>query len=138
MTTLQAQIEERLADSAPDVEVLLAELVGGTVRVFIDHPAGVTVDLCERVTRELGDVRERYGLEVSSPGVERPLTKPAHFSRYVGRHVRLRMTDGGTGGKASLAGELLGADDSGITLAAPDGMATIPYSAIRRCNLLED
>src|SRR5438132_9713985 len=91
MTSLQAQIEARLARSEPDVEVLLAEVVGGSrLRVFIDHPAGVTVGLCERVSMLLGDLRERYSLEVSSPGSERPLTKPAHFRRFVGRRARVR------------------------------------------------
>ncbi len=91
MTTLQTDIERRLADSEPDVEVLLAEVVGGRcLRVFIDHPDGVTLALCERVTLLLNDLRERYSLEVSSPGIERPLTKPAHFRRFVGRRARVR------------------------------------------------
>src|SRR5439155_21140203 len=93
-TSLQAQIEARLARSEPDVEVLLAEVVsGGCLRVFIDHPDGVTLGLCERVTMRLADMRERYSLEVSSPGSERPLTKPAHFSRFVGRRARVRTRD---------------------------------------------
>ena len=80
-TSLQAQIEARLARSEPDVEVLLAEVVSGScLRVFIDHPDGVTLALCERVTTHLADMRERYSLEVSSPGSERPLTKPAFIS----------------------------------------------------------
>jgi len=91
MTSLQADIERRLAHSEPDVEVLLAEVLGGRcLRVFIDHPDGVTLGLCERVTALLGDLRERYSLEVSSPGSERPLTKPAHFRRFVGRRARVR------------------------------------------------
>ncbi|MDQ6811889.1 MAG: ribosome maturation factor RimP [Actinomycetota bacterium] len=91
MTSLQADIERRLANSEPDVEVLLAEVVGGRcLRVFIDHPEGVTLGLCERVTVLLGDLRERYSLEVSSPGSERPLTKPEHFRRFVGRRARVR------------------------------------------------
>src|ERR1700758_1475347 len=91
MTSLEADIEQRLAASEPDVEVLLAEVVGGrTLRVFIDHPDGVTLALCERVTMQLNDLRERYSLEVSSPGSERPLTKPAHFRRFVGRRARVR------------------------------------------------
>ncbi len=78
--TLQQQIESRLAESEPDVEVLLVELSAGeTVRVFIDHPDGVSLELCERVTRALAEVRERYSLEVSSPGAQRPLTKPDHY-----------------------------------------------------------
>ncbi|HXS43359.1 MAG TPA: ribosome maturation factor RimP, partial [Solirubrobacteraceae bacterium] len=69
MSSLQTEIETRLAERAPDVEVLLAEVVGAdTLRLFIDHPDGVSLDLCEQVTNLLGDVRERYALEVSSPG----------------------------------------------------------------------
>jgi ribosome maturation factor RimP len=81
VSAIQADIEARLAESEPDVEVLLAELVGGKlVRLFIDHPKGVTLDLCERVTKLLPDVRERYALEVSSPGPERPLSTSAATS----------------------------------------------------------
>ena len=69
MSTIQADIEARLAEVEPEVEVLLAEVVGGDlVRLFIDHPQGVTLDLCERVTNHLPEVREQYALEVSSPG----------------------------------------------------------------------
>src|SRR6476659_5611585 len=91
MTPSQADIERRLAVAEPAFEVLLAEVVGGRcLRVFIDHPDGVTLELCERVTLRLNDLRERYSLEVSSPGRERPLTKPAHFRRFVGRRARVR------------------------------------------------
>src|SRR6201990_1499104 len=91
MSTIQAEIEARLAEVEPDVEVLLAEGVGGDlVRLFIDHPQGVTLDLCERVTKHLPAVREQYALEVSSPGVQRPLTKPEHFRRYLGRRAKVR------------------------------------------------
>ena len=85
---VQQEIEERLASAQPEVEVLLAEVVGGeTVRLFIDHPDGVTLALCEQVTLDLAEVRERYALEVSSPGSRRPLTKPDHFRRYLGRRA---------------------------------------------------
>ncbi|MEN3285502.1 MAG: ribosome maturation factor RimP, partial [Solirubrobacteraceae bacterium] len=88
MSTLQTDIEARLAETAPDVEVLLAEVVGAhTLRLFIDHPDGVSLDLCERVTLLLPEVRERYALEVSSPGRKRPLTKPDHFRRFLGRRA---------------------------------------------------
>src|ERR687890_232613 len=105
MSTIQADIEARLADVEPDVEVLLAEVVGGRlVRVFIDHPDGVSLDLCERVTRHLPEVRERYALEVSSPGLDRPLTKPEHFRRFLGRRARVR-THEDIGGHRSFTGE---------------------------------
>src|SRR4051812_42792930 len=94
MSNIQADIEARLAQAEPEVEVLLAEVVGGDlIRLFIDHPQGVTLDLCERVTSHLPHIREDYALEVSSPGTERPLTKPEHFRRYVGRRARVRMRD---------------------------------------------
>jgi ribosome maturation factor RimP len=155
MTTLQTEIEGRLADSEPDIELLLAEVSGGRcLRVFIDHPDGVTVAMCERVTMLLNDLRERYSLEVSSPGRERPLTKPAHFRRFVGRRARVRtrhprpIAPMGDGERAvghrsarpvqSFTGELVGASEDEITLAADGGVIAIPYSEIRRSNLIED
>jgi ribosome maturation factor RimP len=149
-STIQSDVETRLADSEPDVEVLLAEVVGGRcLRVFIDHPEGVTLALCERVTMRLNDLRERYSLEVSSPGRERPLTKPAHFRRFVGRRARVRTrhprtveghSRGATGARPvrSFTGELMGASEDAITLAADGGVIAIPYSEIRRSNLIEE
>ncbi len=151
MTPIQADIERRLAHSEPDVEVLLAEVLGGrSLRVFIDHPDGVTLDLCERVTLELNDLRERYSLEVSSPGSERPLTKPAHFRRFVGRRARVRTRhprpaartagEKASAGRTvrSFTGELVGASEEEVTLAAEGGVIAIPYSEIRRSNLVEE
>jgi ribosome maturation factor RimP len=138
MSTLQTDIEARLAQTAPDVEVLLAEVVGGdTLRLFIDHPDGVTLDLCERVTHLLPEVREQYALEVSSPGRTRPLTKPDHFRRFLGRRARVRLRDA-RDGHTSFTGELVGATDAEVTIAANDGMIAIPYADIRRSNLVEE
>jgi ribosome maturation factor RimP len=86
----QTEIEARLSGLEPEVELLLAEVQGHILRIFIDHPDGVTLALCERVTGHLGDYRERYSLEVSSPGQDRPLTKPQHYSRFLGRRARVR------------------------------------------------
>ena len=73
-----ATVEERL----PDVEVLAAELSGPErLTVYIDHPAGVDHALCERVTDVLRSYLDHYTLDVSSPGLERPLRTPAHFAR---------------------------------------------------------
>jgi ribosome maturation factor RimP len=138
MNSLQEDIEARLAARAPDVEVLLAEVVGGeTLRLFIDHPDGVTLALCERVTLELGDVRERYALEVSSPGQQRPLSKPAHFRRFLGRRARVRTRDAREGHR-SFTGELVGASDDAVTIAADTGVVLIPYADIHRSNLVEE
>jgi ribosome maturation factor RimP len=150
MSALQTDIERRLAQSEPDIEVLLAEVLGGRcLRVFIDHPDGVTLAMCERVTLLLNDLRERYSLEVSSPGSERPLTKPAHFRRFVGRRARVRtrhprpLVQADDGQRASsprmaqsFTGELVGASEDEVTLAANGGVIAIPYSEIRRSNLI--
>jgi ribosome maturation factor RimP len=134
--SLQTDIERRLAASEPEVEVLLAEVVsGGTVRLFIDHPGGVTLALCERVSGLLNDYRERYSLEVSSPGQDRPLTKPQHYTRFLGRKARLRLRDAREG-HTNVTGELVGASDREVTIAAHDGIVTIPYEQIARSNLV--
>ena len=138
MNSLQADIEARLAETAPDVEVLLAEVVGGdTVRLFIDHPDGVTLDMCERVTHLLPEVRETHALEVSSPGRTRPLTKPDHFRRFLGRRARVRTREAHDGHK-SFTGELVGANEAEVTIAADFGLIAIPYADIRRSNLVEE
>lgn len=151
MSAIQTDVEARLVGVEPDVEVLLAEVVGGgTLRVFIDHPQGVTLELCERVSGHLAPLRESYALEVSSPGSERPLTKPQHFRRFLGCRARIR-TRGPLAGAArdsgactdapprrSFTGELVGASERDVTVAAPDGVVSIPYGDIQRSNLLGD
>lgn len=134
---IQTEIEMRLSTAEPEVEVLLAERVGAEkVRVFVDHPEGVSLALCERVTTHLRDLLVEYSLEVSSPGPERPLSKPDHYRRYVGRKVRLR-TRGEHQGRRSFTGELVGATEEEITVAADEGVVTIPYEDVKRGNLLE-
>ena len=136
-TTLQTEIEQRLASAEPEVEVLACEQVGKErLRVFIDHPDGVSLALCARVTEHLRDVLTRYGLEVSSPGPQRPLTKPDHFRRFIGRRARVRLREPRDGHK-SYTGELVGASDEEVTVAAEDGVVAIPYSEINRSHLVE-
>jgi ribosome maturation factor RimP len=139
MQQLQTDIEQRLAVSEPQVEVLLVERSGEVLRIFIDHPDGVTLALCERVTHALGDLRESYALEVSSPGPKRPLTKPEHFQRFVGRRARVRTApEAGIASAGSVVGELIGASAQEVTLAAPEGIVAIPYAAIKRSHLVEE
>ncbi len=154
ISEIQIQIQQDLAAYDDGIEVLLAEVVGGsTLRVYIDHPDGVTLTLCERVTTALVGWRERYALEVSSPGPQRPLTRPADFRRFLGHRARVRThavideTPGWAPGPRrgdrpdrrghSFTGELLSASDSEVTLAVADGVIAIPYSEIRRSNLVE-
>jgi ribosome maturation factor RimP len=148
--SIQDEVEAKLATAEPEVEVLLADVApGGILRVFIDHPDGVTLALCERVTHALPELRERYALEVSSPGRERPLTKPDHFRRFLGKKARVRTREAREAGPAgasdgdrqrvrSFTGELVGASEREVTIAADTGVVAIPYAEIHRSNLVEE
>lgn len=135
--SIQQQIERDLAQAEPTVELLLCELNGSTVRLYIDHPDGVDLDLCERVTRALRELRENYALEVSSPGPKRPLTKPDHFRRFVGRRAKIR-TRSDHEGRRNFTGELIAADDSGVTIGSDGTIVTLPYSDISKSNLVPE
>ena len=136
--------------SEPDVEVLLAEVLGGrSLRVFIDHPDGVTLALCERVTLRCPTCASATRSRSPRRAAERPLTKPAHFRRFVGRRARVRTrhpralaSEGerrpASARAQSFTGELVGATDEEITLAAEGGVIAIPYSEIHRSNLVEE
>jgi ribosome maturation factor RimP len=135
--TIQADIEGRLARAEPDVELLACERIAAErLRIFIDHPHGVDLALCERVTGHLRDLLVNYGIEVSSPGPDRPLTKPEHFRRFLGRRAKVR-TRVERDGHRSFTGELVGASSEEVTVAAESGVVSIPYSEINRSNLLE-
>jgi len=136
LKALTTDIEARIAGDSPDIEVLLVEVVhGDTLRLFIDHPDGVTFAHCEHVTNLLTEYRERYAIEVSSPGEDRPLTKPQHFRRFLGHRARLRLREARDGHK-SLTGELVGASEQEVTIAAGEGVVSIPYAQIARSNLV--
>jgi ribosome maturation factor RimP len=135
---IQIEIEQRLASAEPEVEVLSCERIGAErLQLFIDHPNGVDLALCERVTGHLRDLLLDYSLEVSSPGPQRPLTKPDHFRRFIGRRARVRLREP-RDGHGSYTGELVGASDDEVTVAAEDGVVAIPYSEINRSNLMPD
>ena len=137
-SNIQEHIESRLSSAEPEVEVLFAEQVGAErVRLFIDHPDGVDLALCERVTNHLRDLLQDYGLEVSSPGRDRPLAKPEHFRRYVGSRVRVRTHEPIDGSK-SFSGELVDAADDAVSVATDTGLVRIPFADIHKSNLLED
>ena len=136
-SNIQEHIESRLSSAEPEVEVLLAEQVGAErVRLFIDHPNGVDLELCERVTGHLRDLLQDYGLEVSSPGPDRPLAKPEHFQRYLGHRVRVRTRTAIDGAK-NFSGELVEAADDAVSVAADAGIVRIPFADIHKSNLLE-
>lgn len=138
LTQLQETIESRLADREPEVELLALERPASErLRLVIDSSDGVDIALCERVTGLLRDLLESWSLEVSSPGPERPLTKPEHFRRFLGRRVRVRTREEVAGHK-SFTGRLTGADEESVSVDSGDGPVSIPLASVRRSNLLPD
>jgi ribosome maturation factor RimP len=135
---LQQTVESRLANAEPEVELLaLDQTASERLRLVIDSPDGVDIALCERVTSLLRDLLEDWSLEVSSPGPERPLTKPEHFRRYLGHRVRVRTREEVSGHK-SFTGRLTGADDQSVSVDSGDGPVSIPLSSVRRSNLIPE
>ena len=133
---IQETVESRLHDQEPDVELLALERPASErLRLVIDSPEGVDIALCERVTGHLRDLLETWSLEVSSPGPERPLTKPDHFRRYVGRKVRVRTSEE-IGGRRTFTGRLADADETQVSVEAAEGQVSIPLAVVRRSNLL--
>ena len=118
----------------PGVEVLAVELLSPTrFCVFIDHPKGVDHALCARVTDLLRGYLNRYTVDVSSPGIERPLRTRDHFERAVGQKVKLKTT-----GKR-LRGEVVAAGERSLRLEPRDGKPVdIAYDDIVRANLIDE
>ena len=132
--SLHREISTTVESAIPGTEVLAVELTGPErMTVYIDHPRGVDLKLCERVTGVLDGYRRQYGLDVSSPGLDRPLRTQAHFRNVVGRKANIRIADG-IDGRKKFRGEVTSADASGVTI----GDATIPYEQIVRANLIDE
>lgn len=112
------------------------------IRVFIDEPErAVTIDDCVRVTKALGLVLDAsslvqgsYTLEVSSPGVDRSLTKPEHFARFAGHGARIEYTDE-AGEKRTVIGELASISGGALRILTAGTEQAIPLAAIAKANL---
>ena len=136
---LQGELVGRIEERLPGTEVLAVELLGpDRFCVYIDHPDGVDHALCERVTGVLRGYLDRYSVDVSSPGLERPLRKPAHFRGAVGRRVAVR-TSREIAGRKRFRGEVLDAGERELSLGAEGGEPVfIPYEEIVRGNLIDE
>ena len=135
---LETTIEGRLRDLDPAIELIAVEQPAAeSLRVYVDHPDGVDLSLCERVTQELRDLTERFTLEVSSPGTDRPLTKPEHFQQFLGRRVRVRTADA-IEGQRNFTGTITSAGEDRVSLEAERGTVEIPLAGIRRSNLVPE
>ena len=135
--TLQDEIAPAVESRVPGVEVLAVELLSPSrFCVYIDHADGVDHALCERVTRVLDAYRDDYTVDVSSPGLERPLRKREHFAGAIGERISVRLAGGK---KNRQRGLLVAVGDDSITLDAGEtGELSIPYDAIVRANLIDE
>ena len=135
---LEAEIEAGLAGPFPDVELVDFEVRGQPpiLTLFIDRPGGVDIDLCAAVSQALEELRERYALEVSSPGLDRRLRRPKHFTAQLGREIAVQ-TARPIGGRRNYRGILAAADDQSITLTLEGGgSATLPLEALGKAHVV--
>ena len=126
--------EKGIEGALPGTEVLAVELTSPErFTVYVDHAQGVDHALCERVTNILRDYLREYSVDVSSPGLERPVRTPAHFRNAVGRSVALRTKE-----RNRLRGEVVAAGERTVTVKTDGESVDIPYDAIVRGNLIQE
>ena len=156
---IQAQVEELIVPILDDFGYELVDLQykkeGSSMAlcVYIDKPGGITLDDCVTVSREVGAILEiedpikaAYRLEVSSPGLDRPLKKPADFERFAGQKIKVKtlcMLDPDRRGRnrKTFTGELLGLEGDMIRIALDDkrgGVAMIAVADLEKANLVEE
>src|SRR3954454_21671532 len=122
---LTREIAPKVEGALPGTEVLAVELTApDRFTVFVDHVGGVDHALCDRVTNVLRDYLREYAVDVSSPGVERPLRNQAHFRNVVGRRVALR-----TEGRNLARGEVVTAGERSVTIQTDAETVDIPYDS---------
>ncbi len=136
--TLEQEIARRVEQGLPGTDVLAVELLAPTrFCVYVDHPDGVDHALCAQVTSLLRDYQREYTVDVSSPGLERPLRKPRHFADSVGHRVSLRTSEP-VGGRRKFKGELKQAGAEAVTLSVDGADVQIPYESLVRANLIDE
>ena len=135
---LTQEIAPRVETDLPGVEVLAVELANPErFVVYVDHPEGVDHALCVRVTDVLRDYLREYTVDVSSPGLERPLRKERHFARAAGSRVSVRVSEP-IDGRSKFKGVVKDAGPDAVTLDVDGTDVHIPYDAIVRGNLIDE
>ena len=138
MKPTERQIEENIAELDPRIELIAVESPAReSLRLYIDHPEGVGLELCERVTLQVRDLLGDYALEVSSPGIDRPLVKPEHFARFVGHRVRIR-TEQPIDGRRNFTGRLTAADAEAVSIESAGETIEIRFDLVDRSNLVPE
>jgi ribosome maturation factor RimP len=138
MQPSETEIADKIAELDPEIELVAVEAPASeTLRLFIDHPGGVGLELCERVTMQVRDLLEDYALEVSSPGLDRPLVKPEHFARFVGHEAWIRTSEP-IDGRRNFTGRLTAADAEAVGIESEGETIEIPFDLINRSNLVPE
>ena len=142
ITKLARGVVEPMGYELVGVEFFPHGASGATLRIYIDHERGITLDDCTAVSHQLSGVLDvedplpgHYDLEVSSPGIDRPLVFPEHFQRFVGRRVRIRLAEK-LEGRRRLEGMLLGFEAGTIKLDADGRLWEIPLNDVESARLV--
>ena len=132
------EIEKRLTEVDQQIEFLAMEPAGGdALRIYIDYPGGVNLEICQKVTSGLNELLVDHSLEVSSPGPERPLTKPEHFSRFEGRRAKVITTEP-IEDRRKFTGPILEASEQESKLGFDNSVVLIPYQSVERSHLVPE
>ncbi len=150
MTLAVSKLEKLLEPGAKALgfEIIAVEVLGRgrstVLRVYIDGPTGVTVDDCANVSHQLSaildvedPIADRYTLEVSSPGFDRPLSKRRHFEQVIGERVKIQ-THGPVHGRRRFNGVLAGVSDTGVRVDVDGETFDIPWVDIAKARLAPD
>jgi len=138
MEPSENEIAEKIAELDPRIELIAVEKPAReSLRLYIDHPDGVGLDLCERVTGQVRDLLADFALEVSSPGLDRPLAKPEHFAQFVGHTARIRA-ERPIDGRRNFTGRLVAADAEAVSIESAGETIEIPFDLVSRSNLVPE
>jgi ribosome maturation factor RimP len=141
--SIENVIEPVVAGMGYELVDVQASNGGRFLRLFIDKPSGINVDDCAAVSRQLARVFEVEGvdydrLEVSSPGLDRPLRKPADFARFAGQKAELRMRHPDAGGRRKFAGVLKGAEAGQVRIEVDGQTVALALDDIERAKLVPE
>ncbi len=128
-------VEQLIAEARPEVYVWDVAAGHGQLRVMIDREGGVDLALCEEIAKVLLPLREEWALEVSSPGLDRALTRPDHYARSIGREATFVLRTP-VGDRISFEGELVAAGPESVTVETGGERLAVPYANVKKSTLM--
>ena len=144
LTELARRVVEPMGYELVGVEYLSGYQGGNLLRVYIDTEKGIQLEDCTRVSHQLSGVldvedpiRGEYNLEVSSPGMDRPLFEQEHFERFAGHQVNIRLAPG-VGSRRKYKGLLKGVEEGNVVLEVEDEVFNLPLDSISEARLVPE